>query len=332
MVAKLRETDIASTDVIIINDAPIPGGALGERLEVFLQAGGGLLVVTGRRTQGSWPNEEQGIVPGQLGPPVERLSTNAARLLRMNTLHPALATFAGADDGDLSAARVFRYRRLTGVDHDAVLARYDDEGVALAERAVGRGRVLVLTTTLDPSWNTLALQPGYLPFLHEALKYLASHVPATTAITVGDTVDLERYAKGLAGYTRTAAALTRGAVTTMRTPSGKQIKMKPGNAFARVRQAGFHAVHVSGGDARSLVFAANPEPRESDLTPLDVDAFVTAIGVTGTNDEGQHPDGTLTVDSSPGQRAWWFLLLTCALLLGFDTLFSNRLSQPVRAS
>ena len=54
-----------------------------------------------------------------------------------------------------------------------VLARYDDESVAIAERRVGNGRVLVLTTTLDPSWNALALEPAYLPLLQESLKYLA---------------------------------------------------------------------------------------------------------------------------------------------------------------
>ncbi len=332
IVAEVSEVELDTADVIIINDAPIPGGRSGERLEAFLQAGGGLLVVTGQRTLGSWPNEEGGIVPGQLGSLQERAGTNAARLLHINTLHPALATFAGTDSGNLSAAQVFRYRRLTGVDDDAVLARYDDESVAIAARAVGRGRVLVLTTTLDPSWNTLALQPGYLPFLHEALKYLAAHVSAATAVTVGDTVDLKSYAKGLPGYRQTAAALTRGAVTTMRTPSGKQIKMNPGDAFARVRQAGFHAVHVSGGDAKSLVFAANPEPRESDLAPLDVNAFVAKIGISDGSDARERLDGTQMVDSSPGQRTWWVLLLICALLLGLDTLFSNRLSQPVRAS
>ena len=118
----------------------------------------------------------------------------------------------------------------------------------------------------------------------------------------------------------------------MRTPSGKQIKMNPGDAFARVRQAGFHAVHVSGGDAKSLVFAANPEPRESDLAPLDVNAFVAKIGISDGSDAGERLDGTQMVDGSPGQRTWWILLLICALLLGLDTLFSNRLSQPVRAS
>ncbi len=334
-VSQLRPSDIDTADVIIIDDAPIPGGSAGESLRNFLQSGGGLLVVTAGRTQGSWPNGEQGIVPGRLGPALTRSETNAARLVGMNTLHPALATFAGTRGGDLSSAQVFRYRRLTGVDEQAVLARYDDESVAVAERQVGRGRVLVLTTTLDPSWNTLALQPGYLPFVHEALKYLASHVPATSAVAVGDTLDLESYAKGLPGYRQSAAALSRGAVATLRTPSGGQIHMAPGEAYAPVREAGFHEVHVSGGGARSVVFAANPLHRESDLTALDVNAFVATIATMGiedgSSDAGQSA-GISSVDPTVAEHAWRILLLICAVLLGLDTLLSNRLSPPVRAS
>ncbi len=332
-VSQLRTSDMDDAGVIIINDAPIPGGELGDSLRKFLQSGGGLLVVAAGRTQGSWPNGEQGIVPGQLGPPIRRSDANAARLLGMNTLHPALASFADADGGDLSSAQVFRYRRLTGVADEAVLVRYDDQGVAVAERVVGRGRVLVLTTTLDPSWNTLALQPGYLPFLHEALKYLATHVPATSAVAVGDTLDLGSYARSLPGYTQTAVALSRGAVVTVRTPSGRQISMAPGEAYAQAREAGFHEVHVSGGGARSVVFAANPLPRESDLTPLDVNAFVATIATKGraddTGETGQAA-GVRSGDAGVDEHAWQLLLLICAVLLALDTLLSNRLSRPLQ--
>ena len=334
-VSQLRASDIDNADVIIIDDAPIPGGSFGDRLRNFLHAGGGLLVAAAGRTQGGWPNGAQGIVPGRLGSARIRSESKAARLLGMNTLHPALAAFADTDGGDLSSAQVFRYRRLTGVADEAVLARYDDESVAIAERIVGRGRVLVLTTSLDPSWNTLALQPGYLPFVHDALKYLSSHVPATAAVAIGDTLDLERYARGLPGYTQTAMALSRGAVTTLRTPSGRRIHMAPGEAYARIREAGFHEVHVSGGGARSVVFAANPLPRESDLTPLDVNAFVASIAHMGIEDDAGETGqaaGASSIDVSADEHAWQFLLLICAVLLGLESLLSNRLSRPAQTA
>jgi hypothetical protein len=331
-VSQLRESDIDNADVVIINNAPIPSGRLGDHLRAFVQSGGGLLVVAADRTQGTWPNGDEGIVPGELGTVAKRSEQDTARLVRMNTLHPALATFADSDGGDLSSAEVFRYRRLTGLDEDAVLARYDDESVAVAERHVGAGRVLVLTTTLDPSWNTLALQPGYLPFIHEALKYLASHVPAVNAIAVGDSLDLERYARGLPGYSQTAAALARGTVTTLHTPTGDQMHLPPGEVFAKARQAGFYEVHVGGGGARILAFAANPAPRESDLTTLDVEAFIAGIGVKGENSEAGQSGASGHENRPIDGRAWQLLLLICALLLGLDTLLSNRLSRTVPAS
>ena len=331
-VSQLRGSDIQNADVIVIDDAPIPGGNLGDDLRGFVHSGGGLLIIAAAGSQGTWPGGEQGIVPGQLGPTVARSGSEVGRLLRMDALHPALAAFAGADSGDLSAAQISRYRTLTGVADNAVLASYDDGNVAIAERAVGRGRVLVVTTTLDPSWNTLALQPGYLPFVQEALKYLASHVPATHSVAVGETLDLESYARGLPGYARVAAALSRGAVTTLRTPSGRQRHLVPGEAFVDVREAGFYEVHVSGGGGRSLVFAANPLPREFHLTPLDVDSFIADIDVQIDSGGTEQGISTRDLDTVVDQRAWWFLLLACALLLALDTLFSNRLSSSVMRS
>ena len=192
--------------------------------------------------------------------------------------------------------------------------------------------MLVLTTTLDPSWNTLALQPGYLPLVHEALKYLAAHVPSTEAVAVGDTVDLAAYARGLPGYTQTAAALARGSVTTLKTPSGRQIQMRPGEAFARAREVGFHEVHVSGGGPRSLIFAVNPLPRESDLTPLDANAVVADISRARGDDETARAGSPHEADTTIHRQVWWFLLVACALLLGLDTLISNRLSRSMQVS
>jgi hypothetical protein len=332
LVSQLRASDIENADVIVIDDAPIPGGSLGDDLHRFLQSGGGLLIAAGGRAQGTWPGGEQGIVPGQLGPPIGRAGSQVGRLARMNSLHPALAAFADADSGDLSAAQVFRYRRLTGVADSAVLASYDDGNVAVAEHTVGRGRVLVMTTTLGPSWNTLALQPGYLPFVHEMLKYLASHVPTTNSVAVGETLDLESYARGLPGYTRVAAALSRGTITTVRAPSGRQIHLAPGEAFVKAREAGFYEVHVSGGGGRSLVFAANPLPRESDLAPLDLQSFNTGFEIVDGKGATEQEIEARGVDTAMDQRAWWFLLLAGVLLLALDTLFSNRLSRsPARS-
>ena len=332
VVSELRESDLDTNDVVIIDDAPIPGGRLGEKLRSYVESGGGLLVVAAGRTKGAWPGGDDGIVPGRLGPPVSRPGADAGRVLGMKTLHPALAGFAGSEGGNLASAQVLRYRRLSDVDEQHVLARYDDDNVAIAEREVGKGRVLVLTTTLEPSWNTLALQPGFLPLVHETLKYLASHVPAAQAVNVGDTVDLRSYARALSGFSQSAAALTRGAVSTLRTPSGRTLHMPSGEGFPRIRESGFHEVHVSGGGTRSLVVAANPLPRESHLTALDARAFVESIGVGESGGTSVSASGVRASGVDTMQNVWWYLVLACIVLIGLDTLMSNSLSRRERLS
>jgi hypothetical protein len=108
--------------------------------------------------------------------------------------------------------------------------------------------------------------------------------------------------------------------------------LPPGEVFAKARQAGFYEVHVGGGGARILAFAANPAPRESDLTTLDVEAFIAGIGVRGENSEAGQSGGSGHENRPIDGRAWQLLLLICALLLGLDTLLSNRLSRTVPAS
>ncbi len=323
---ELRETDIDGVDVIVINDTPIPGDPMEQHLRHFLDGGGGLLIVAAERMRGTWPNGEQGLVPGNLGRLIERTGPSPARLVGLHTTHPVLAAFNTPESGDLAATEVYRYRELSGVAADAIIARYDDGAVALAERRVGRGRVLVFTTTLDPYWNTLPLQPGYVPLLHETLKYLGGYVPTPNAFAIGDTVDLGRQAKGLPGHTTAAAALARGAISLVRAPSGREQRLAAGAGVLRLSEPGFYEAHVSGSGARSLIIAANARTEESRLESLDTDTFLAAVEHSADGQERASMQQGEAV-SNPYENIWWFVLLACLFLLALETLVSNRLSQ-----
>ena len=56
-----------------------------------------------------------------------------------------------------------------------VIARFDDGAVAMAERKVGSGQVIVWTSTLDNYWNDFFQKPVYLPFVHEVVRHLATY-------------------------------------------------------------------------------------------------------------------------------------------------------------
>jgi len=67
-----------------------------------------------------------------------------------------------------------------------VIARYTDGTPALVDERTSGGRVLVFGSDLNHSWNNFPLQPGFLPFVHEALRYLASPHSSRTDYMVGE--------------------------------------------------------------------------------------------------------------------------------------------------
>ena len=135
----------------------------------------GLLVVLGEHAAaGAWRGEAAALLPGPFGPAADRSSDWGGTLAYLDYAHPVFELFRGPRSGDFSSARFFRYRSLAA--EDGVLARFDDGTVALAEKKVGKGRVLVWTSTLDTLWSDLALQPVFLPFVHQLVRHAAGHV------------------------------------------------------------------------------------------------------------------------------------------------------------
>jgi hypothetical protein len=75
---------------------------------------------------------------------------------------------------------------LTAPETAAVVARYSDGSPALVEEQLGDGRVLVFASDLNDRWNDLPLQPVFVPFVHEMLRYLAAPRSLRTEYFVGE--------------------------------------------------------------------------------------------------------------------------------------------------
>ena len=63
-----------------------------------------------------------------------------------------------------------------------MVLRYESGAPALVEAEIGRGRVLLLTTTVDREWTDLPIRPGFLPLVQEAARRLAG-APSGDAIS-----------------------------------------------------------------------------------------------------------------------------------------------------
>jgi aerotolerance regulator-like protein/VWA domain-containing protein len=97
--------------------------------------------------------------------------------------HPVFRIFGGV--GTLSNVTFTQSARLDAGPSAVIVARYSDGTPALVEEASGEGRVLMFASDLNNRWNDFPLQPAFVPFVHEALKHLASARQAPIEYVVG---------------------------------------------------------------------------------------------------------------------------------------------------
>jgi Aerotolerance regulator N-terminal/von Willebrand factor type A domain/CARDB len=309
----LGADDLQSAAIVVLNDVQVSTG-FAERLGKFVEHGGGLLIVAGQR--GTWPQERAALVPALAGEAVDRSRGQAGRLVGLEYGHPMFEPFRAPRSGDFSAARFYGYRAMTAQQGGNVLARFDDGTVALVERRVGAGRVMVWGSSLDIEWNDLALKPIFLPFVQQLGRHLAAYREAEPWLTVGEVLDPARTAAAHAADVRTVIS-----------PTGQRITLDPeGGDVVPLEEQGFYELRgqsASGGPAATV--AANVDLSESDLTPMDPKEVVAAVTgrAASAASSGESVEMTDATRESM-QRVWWYLLFAGVLLLAAETFVSNR--------
>jgi hypothetical protein len=233
--------------------------------------------------------------------------------------HPALESFRGARSGDFTSARYHRYRTLSQASTDGVLARFDDGSVALAERSVGDGRVLVFTSTFDGYWNDLPVQPVFLPLIQSLVRHAAGWTPQRPWETVGNVMTVSEPA-------------ARGELVAV-APSGERTRWSETDSVRSLAlsEQGFYEIRDANAVAASRIIAVNPDATESELgafPPADLSRAVSPSGAATTTAAGVT---TLSVaEREQRQTLWWYVLVAALILLAAESLFSNRLSRAVR--
>src|SRR5690606_38071151 len=186
---------------VVLNDVLPPEGEAGRRLVEWVEAGGGLVLAAGDRSAtAGWSEAARTLAGGAAEQVVDRVEDGGARLGFLEYSHPVFELFRAPRAGAFGAARFYRYRPVpasdaatpgdSGTTRPIVLARFDDGNAALVERTIGAGRVLVWGSTLDGYWTNLALEPVFLPLMHQVVKRAAGFTPPKQWSTAGQIVDV----------------------------------------------------------------------------------------------------------------------------------------------
>ena len=333
----IRPADLQDVDAVILNDVQIDG-ASAERLRSFVAEGGGVLVAAGEQF-GGWPSSAADMFPGQIGAVEDRFQ-RGGRLGYLEYAHAIFEVFAGPRSGDFTGARFFRARAFQPAPDAAVLARFDDGSVALAERRIGRGKLLVWTSTLDQYWNDFALQVIYLPFIQKTAEYLGGRAESRPWFTIGQVVDLANPDALLtAGLVSSeAAGLAEGLDQIALTPSGTTIQLPAGEGprYLPLEEHGFYTVRPPSTEPeRPFVVAVNVDLEESNLARLDPEQLsVQVMAAAGATRDALNGDRALALqreDQERRQSLWrWLLLAALALFIG-ETILSNWVSRRAGA-
>jgi hypothetical protein len=204
-----------------------------------------------------------------------------------------------------------------------VLARFDAGVPAVVARTgtgASKGRVLLWASTLDKSWTDLPVKPVFLPFVHQAARFLSAYKDAQPWLTVGQVLD------------PSVAAAPKGPSTprVLLSPSGKRLPLEDeGTDVLELTEQGFYEVRAATGEGDLAVVASNVDPTEADLTPMDPREIVAAATGGPADGESESTPGVpLTPEArEKNQRLWWYLLCAGIVLLGLDTVMSNRMAK-----
>lgn len=302
-------TSIADYSLIILNDAGSLSPAFSESVAKFVEAGGQLIISTGPRTEaGAFNRSLERVSPAVLREP-QTMQGESVAISDVNFDHPIFEVFR--QGGRLTAAHINGYFRSEPRVSATVLARYEDGSPALVESNVGKGRVLLFTSSLGASWNDLPLTPLYLPFVHQMVRYAGGQ-------------DLSSWYE--LGQTFTVTKDLQGTPPAVDSPAGSRVmenRLTPdGDLLVTGREPGFYRLRYS---TRPDFTAVDLDGSEGNFTKVNFAEFVAGVTGGSGNLEGSGANRKSSNEEIEArQRIWWPLLFVALLLLLTESLLAHR--------
>ena len=312
----LRE-DFSTYDLVLLLNVTAPGADDARRLAEFVENGGGLFISMGDRVNTEAYNEQlSAVLPRPLRlvrTSVERedpdAETKTARLAKVSVEHVLFSPFTGRAQEGLIGARFYKYMLLEADNPGSpgtsqVLATYEDGAPAVAVMRKGKGRVALLTSTVDRDWSDFAIRTSFLPLMQRFAAYLAGSLEEREEqkVRVGETLALRPEGSQK--------------VSAVKAPDGTEVphKAQPDGTVlvGPVEQPGnFSVLGADGNAVPALAFAATLDPAESDLSRLPQDALSAHFG-----------EETVKASSSDAERPpvplWTWLIVAAALAFFFE--------------
>jgi hypothetical protein len=323
-VERWTEPSLTDTDVLVLANVAELTPQQVRAIESFTYAGGGVLIAPGAATRADSYNrtlyrDATGLLPASLAGLASEQPTS---LLGIDLSHPIFRFLRGRP-APIPSAVVARMLTATPRSGAAVLASYVTGQPFLIEGAYGRGRVLLMTTTIDADWNTLPLSGFYLPFVQSAMRYLAAAALQQRNLMMGQELRV-RFADA-PEQMRATLVQPDGRSTTL------QASVGGGNyeiAIADTSLPGVYTLRAKvGGQDRVDRFVIRADPSESELMPLDEVRWTKLEQSLGFRHTGAGARALVAASVQPIRELWLPLLLGAFSLLLVELMLTRFWSE-----
>jgi len=288
---------------IVIEDMGAINASLATAITEYVSGGGAVLAGAGESLLG------QSVIP------VLDLGINSTALRResrspitmIDSSHPALRESAGWGMVNMQTLPV-----AASGDDRLLIAQAGDRPV-LIERAIGRGRFMLLTTALDNTLTDLPVKPVFVTFMAEAARYLSNE----------NLLIREQVAESFLQLSRSG-----GASGQVYDPDGNSLLSLSDTTRAQdiaLNKTGFYRVITPAGD---VLVAVNPDRRESDLTVMDAQVLQNwqnvVAGTAGAGDAALAAGQETAVENTEEQEIWRFFLILLVIIVLAESYLGNQ--------
>jgi uncharacterized glyoxalase superfamily protein PhnB len=237
------ESELAKAALIILADT----GSATDQFRPVLEAGKTILLVMRSAEPAAWLSNllNAGAIPAE-----EAAVKNYAMLGEIDFQHPLFTPFSDPRFSDFTKIHFWKHRKLDAqtLPGARAVARFDNGDPALLEIPVGRGRVLVLTSSWEPKDSQLALSSKFVPLLYSILEQadpsFRGNAPAQ--YFVGDEIPIPQ--------------TSGSSAVTVRKPDGQSVILPAGQA--RFRETDLPGVYTITSAIPPARFAVNLDPAE----------------------------------------------------------------------
>lgn len=325
--AEIPNLDLRPHDVIVLCDTGQLTDSDVARLRAFAQQGGGVVLSLGSSLSVERSNSllfgTDGLMNVRLQEIVSASSDSDATtgfgFDSGDGLHPLLREFRGNPGAGLETALIRRYVKTSREPIPSspieVALSFSTGDPAILTQSQGRGRSVLVTTSLDESWGEWPVwAPGFVPLVHELVRYAAAGAGQSRELLISEPLMIPMQPHSLS-----ADVLVSQPDGTSQRRTVEQQTESSALMIHDTLQPGIWTISIESSPAESFHVAVNFDPREATSERLTT----TALSATRPSPVATEPPtsdahdsiATRSTDDDPLRDSWAQRLFIGVLVL-----------------